>query len=70
MQQAMLGEPILTTAQTHRPLLSRCPVPGCGTVTMGGTCVDHDVPVATIFPRGRPFVPREQADDVTVAPAS
>ncbi|HEU4972320.1 MAG TPA: hypothetical protein VFT35_10415 [Gaiellaceae bacterium] len=25
------------------------------TLTMGGTCVEHDVPVVVDFPRGRPF---------------
>ena len=38
------------------PMLSRCVIPGCSTLTMGGTCVEHDPPVTTTFERGRPFV--------------
>ena len=38
-------------------MLAVCPVPGCNKLTMGGTCVQHDEPVAVDFPRGRPFVP-------------
>lgn len=38
-----------------RPMLTVCPVPGCTTLTMGGTCVEHDAPVTVTFPRGRPF---------------
>ena len=40
-----------------RPLLSVCSHPGCTTVTMGGTCVEHDAPVNIEFPRGRPYEP-------------
>ncbi len=36
-------------------MLSVCVTPGCGRLTMGGTCVDHDVPVSIVFPRGRPY---------------
>lgn len=70
MQQMMLDDPILAPARRFRPLLTHCSVPGCATLTMGGTCVEHDVPVETEFPRGRPFVPSREADDVAVAPAS
>ena len=44
--------------QPHRPssMLSPCVTPGCNTLTMGGTCVEHDAPVTVTFPRGRPFV--------------
>ena len=45
--------PILQT-RTDRPLLVACSAPGCVTLTMGGTCVEHDVPVVVDFPRGRP----------------
>jgi hypothetical protein len=38
------------------PMFSVCPEPGCTALTMGGTCVAHDPPVATTFERGRPFV--------------
>ncbi len=34
-------------------MLSPCVTPGCNTLTMGGTCVEHDAPVETVFPRGR-----------------
>ncbi len=44
-----------THHRTDRPLLMSCSVPGCTTLTMGGTCVEHDAPVAVTFPRGRPF---------------
>lgn len=37
-------------------MLSVCVIPGCGRLTMGGTCVDHDSPVSIVFPRGRPYV--------------
>jgi hypothetical protein len=46
---------VLGTA-ARRPMLSVCPVRGCRRLTMGGTCVEHDVPVTVTFPRGRPFV--------------
>jgi hypothetical protein len=46
--------PILHT-QTARPLLVACSAPGCVTLTMGGTCVEHDAPVVVDFPRGRPY---------------
>ena len=45
------------TAQVGKTqLLSVCVIPGCGSLTMGGTCVDHDSPVSIVFPRGRPYV--------------
>lgn len=49
-------------------LLSVCPVPGCITLTMGGTCVAHDPPVTATFTRGRPFVAKSpaHADRVSV----
>jgi hypothetical protein len=68
MTQA-LDEPVLASARRHLPLLTRCPVPGCTTLTMGGTCVEHDAPVLTVFPRGRPFVEPARRDDVAVAAA-
>ena len=45
-------------------MLSVCVIPGCGRLTMGGTCVDHDSPVSIVFPRGRPYV--LPAESVTV----
>ncbi len=40
---------------TYGSLLESCSTPGCTTLTMGGTCVEHDVPAGVVFPRGRPF---------------
>jgi hypothetical protein len=52
----------------RRPMLSVCPVPGCRRLTMGGTCVEHDVPVTVTFPRGRPYVPAAVAPERLVSP--
>jgi len=41
----------------RRSMLSVCPELGCTRLTMGGTCVEHDVPVTVTFPRGRPYTP-------------
>jgi hypothetical protein len=38
-----------------RGMLRLCTVPGCMTLTLGGTCVAHDVPEVRAFPRGRPL---------------
>jgi hypothetical protein len=46
-----------TQPERRAPMLSSCVTPGCGTLTMGGTCVEHDVPLSIVFPRGRPHVP-------------
>lgn len=43
-----------SAARRHGPMLSDCVIPGCGKLTMGGTCVEHDPPVSVTFPRGRP----------------
>jgi hypothetical protein len=43
-------------------MLAECPVPGCTTLTMGGTCVAHDPPVPATFVRGRPFAGRAPAE--------
>jgi len=48
---------LMNRARAHAPMLDVCPVLGCSTITMGGTCVEHDPPVKTLFPRGRPYVP-------------
>jgi len=48
---------LMNRARAHGPMLDVCPVLGCSTITMGGTCVDHDPPVRSVFPRGRPYVP-------------
>jgi hypothetical protein len=47
--------PPMLQSRIDRPLLVPCSSPGCTTLTMGGTCVEHDVPVVVDFPRGRPF---------------
>ena len=47
---------LMDRVRPRGPMLDVCPVPGCSTITMGGTCVAHDRPVTTIFPRGRPYV--------------
>jgi hypothetical protein len=49
-------ETLVFGTAARRPILSVCPVPGCRRLTMGGTCVEHDVPVTITFPRGRPYV--------------
>ena len=48
---------LMNRAWAHGPMLHVCPVLGCSTITMGGTCVEHDLPVTTVFPRGRPYQP-------------
>jgi hypothetical protein len=47
-------------------MLSVCTEPGCSTLTMGGTCVEHDPPVTVTFARGRPYVTTAVADAVRV----
>jgi hypothetical protein len=61
MSPEVLEVVLLSRARAHGPMLAVCPVPGCSTITMGGTCVEHDQPVTTVFPRGRPYVPDVQA---------
>lgn len=51
-----LGEALVESLRSYGPLLSVCPVEGCTTLTMGGTCVEHDPPATAVFERGRPFV--------------
>jgi hypothetical protein len=46
---------LMNRVRAHGPMLDVCPVAGCSTITMGGTCVEHDAPVTTVFPRGRPY---------------
>jgi hypothetical protein len=50
-------------------MLSVCSEPGCTTLTMGGTCVEHDPPVTVTFVRGRPYVAEATADPVHVGVA-
>jgi hypothetical protein len=35
----------------------RCTVAGCGVLTIGSRCVEHDEPVTRAFERGRPYRP-------------
>ena len=51
-----MWDEVLVDPQRRRGLLSLCPMPGCRTMTMGGTCVAHDPLVKKVFARGRPFV--------------
>jgi hypothetical protein len=55
MSSEITVAPSMLHTRTDRPLLVPCSSPGCTTLTMGGTCVEHDVPVVVVFPRGRPF---------------
>jgi len=59
-------------AQPDRPapMLSSCVTPGCSTLTMGGTCVEHDVPLSIVFPRGRPHVPWRSPRPANHAPTN
>lgn len=57
-------ERLVTARVGDTQMLSVCVIPGCGSLTMGGTCVEHDVPVSIVFPRGRPYV--LPAEPVTV----
>jgi hypothetical protein len=49
-------EPPTAATRRHGPMLSACLTAGCTTLTMGGTCVEHDPPASVTFPRGRPYV--------------
>jgi hypothetical protein len=61
MQVVLMGR-----ARVHGPMLGVCPVPGCSTITMGGTCVQHDLPVTTVFPRGRPYTPAKRRGEFPI----
>jgi hypothetical protein len=52
---------LIPPVHAHTPLLTPCSAPGCSTLTMGGTCVEHDLPVTTVFPRGRPYIAEPDA---------
>jgi hypothetical protein len=56
LREAMLDDFDPVSDRPPGSLLSTCSFPGCVTLTMGGTCVEHDVPITIDFPRGRPFV--------------
>jgi hypothetical protein len=51
---------LMNRARARGPMLDVCPVLGCSAITMGGTCVEHDPPVTTVFPRGRPYMGKPQ----------
>jgi hypothetical protein len=57
---------LMNRARAHGPMLHVCPVLGCSTITMGGTCVEHDPPVTTVFPRGRPYTPAKRRRELRV----
>lgn len=38
------------------PIVTRCTVDGCDTLTIGPLCVDHELKAPTVFVRGRPAV--------------
>jgi len=63
-QMPVQNELLPTWSQPRGSMLSVCPIPGCTTLTLGGTCVAHDLPVTATFERGRPFVAKAPADDV------
>jgi hypothetical protein len=56
MSPEVMQAVLMDRIRVHGPMLDVCPVPGCSTLTMGGTCVEHDAPVKTSFPRGRPYL--------------
>ncbi len=56
MTRQLVEDVLLASVRSRGPLLVFCSVPGCSTLTMGGTCVEHDPPRRTTFPRGRPYV--------------
>jgi hypothetical protein len=60
-QTSLANESLPAWLRPRGSLLSECPVPGCTTLTMGGTCVAHDPPVSATFVRGRPFAARAAA---------
>ena len=65
-QTPMQNESLPDWMRPQGAMLSVCPEPGCPTLTMGGTCVEHDPPVTVTFARGRPYVAKAAADAVRV----
>jgi len=61
---AALKERSLAAVRVARALLSSCSAPGCTTLTMGGTCVEHDAPSVVVYPRGRPYPPLRTVSSV------
>jgi hypothetical protein len=56
MSSEVMQVVLMDRVRPYGPMLDVCPAPGCSAITMGGTCVAHDLPVTTVFPRGRPYV--------------
>jgi len=65
-QTPMPNESLPDWMRPQGSMLSVCTEPGCSTLTMGGTCVEHDPPVTVTFARGRPYVTTAAADAVRV----
>ena len=65
-QTPMQNESLPDWMRPQGSMLSVCTEPGCSTLTMGGTCVEHDPPVTVMFARGRPYVTTAVADAVRV----
>ena len=65
-QTPMQNESLPDWMRAQGSMLSVCTEPGCTTLTMGGTCVEHDPPVTVTFARGRPYVTTAAADAVRV----
>ena len=61
MSSEVMQVVLMDRVRPHGPMLDVCPVPGCSALTMGGTCVEHDVPVETVFPRGRPYLGKTES---------
>ncbi|HEY7179728.1 MAG TPA: hypothetical protein VH305_11170 [Gaiella sp.] len=58
MSSEIMQVVLMDRVRAHGPMLEVCPAPGCSALTMGGTCVEHDPPLETTFPRGRPYPAR------------
>jgi len=52
------------------PIVTRCHVTGCRTLTIGDVCLVHDLRPTRSFVRGRPFVPGRPAVPVLAVPAA
>ena len=65
-QTPMQNESFPDWMRPRGTMLSVCPEPGCSTLTMGGTCVEHDPPVTVTYTRGRPYVADEAVGAVYV----
>ena len=66
MSSQVMQVVLMDRARAHGPMLHVCPVIGCSAITMGGTCVEHDPPLTTVFPRGRPYAPAARLGELRV----